>query len=117
MLFPMFFGCVHALLCDNLLLQSLCLAVLELLYLLLRVVGFSQRLAQKKMKVTLAFVGSALRILFIFSFYVYDSNPLNIFNAIHKELVLIYLANWGVEVCFDLIEFLYEAVSNILKSG
>ena len=72
MLFPLVFGCIHALLINKLLIQTISLAFLELCYLVVKIISFSQNLALKKMKVSLAFVGSGLRIIFIITFYVYN---------------------------------------------
>jgi hypothetical protein len=73
MIFPMIFGCLHALLISDLLTQTILLTSFEIAYLLLRIISFYKKKASKKMKISLAFMSSALRIIFINTFYLYNS--------------------------------------------
>ena len=70
--FPLVFGCVHALLIDSLFTQTLVLAGIELCYFLAKAYTLRSVTPKYKFKTVLLLVTSLLRMIFIFTFYLFE---------------------------------------------
>ena len=70
-IFPLVFGCVHALFIDNLALQTILLAGIELCYFLVKLCTLRSVTPRYKFKTSMFLVTSLLRLIFIFTFYLY----------------------------------------------
>ena len=113
-IFPLLFGSVHALLIDNLTLQTIVLAVVELSYLCVKVFNIQSSTPQYKFKVGMFAITSILRLGFIVTFYQYETqgNPV-IINVIHHDLIWLYLICWMAELVHDSIAFVSEAIEAV----
>ena len=113
-IYPLVFGCTHALFIDNLALQTIVLAMVELSYFLSKVYALRSVTPTYKFKVCMLLTTSFLRLIFITTFYIYEEqgNPV-IINLLHYDLVWVYLICWLVELFHDVVVFVsevYEAV-------
>ena len=93
--YPLLFGCAHALLIDNLLIQTIVLGAIELSYFLSKVYAMRSVTPTYKFKVLMLLITSFLRLIFITTFYLYEEqgNPV-IINLLHYDLVWLYLVCW-----------------------
>jgi hypothetical protein len=100
--FPLLFGCLHALLIDNLGLQSIALSLLEICYFYARLFALRSKATKNRFKVVMLAFSSLLRIVLILTLYLYESegNP-TIMNLVHYDLVWTYLICWGAESIYD----------------
>ena len=69
--FPLLFGCAHALLIDHLLLQSIVLGVIEVSYFCSRVYALRSMVVKYRFKVVMLSISSLLRMVFISTFYLF----------------------------------------------
>ena len=69
--FPLLFGAVHALLLENLFVQSIVLFSLESLYFLTKIFTLSSSTPRYKFKVTMLALTSLIRLAFIYTLYMY----------------------------------------------
>ena len=76
-LFPLVFGCIHAVLINDLALQTIVLLVVEILYFCVKGVALGSKTTKYKFKVFLLSLTSLLRMVFIVTFYLYETegNP------------------------------------------
>ena len=96
-IFPFVFGAVHALLLDNLYLQTIVLLIVEGLYLVVKLFTLRSLVTLFRFKAIMCAVTSLLRLCFIVSFYYYESSghP-TLVNSIHHDLVWMYVISWLV---------------------
>ena len=70
--FPLIFGAVHALFMDSLLIQTVLLLVVEAGYLTANMLALRSIVYKIRMKVVLLSLTSVLRMIFIWTFYLYE---------------------------------------------
>lgn len=100
----MLLGAVHALFLSNLLLQTTLLALLEVCFLGMKVVYLKASPVQFKFKLTILSLTSMLRLIFIFTFYLYHTEDAPaIINCIHHDVVRFYLSCWAIETLYDIM--------------
>ena len=106
-IFPLLFGCIHALLIDYLLIQTIALGVVELCYFVAKSFALRSVTPLYKFKTAMLLTASLLRMFFIVTFYLYEQqgNPM-IINLVHHDLVWMYLICWLVEFLHDSIVFI-----------
>lgn len=105
--YPLIFGCVHALFLDYLGTQTIILGVVEFCYFMARIYALRSVTSRYKFKVCMFLISSLLRMCFIVTFYLYESAQYpEIINNMHYELVWIYIICWAVELFHDILLFL-----------
>lgn len=103
-IFPLLFGCVHALLLENLHLQTVALGVVEVGYFYVKLVNQRALGVKFKLKVTLLSVTSLLRMSFIATLYLFEvTNHPELINLIHRDLVYLYLGCWLFETAYEVV--------------
>lgn len=108
-IFPLVFGALHAILIDNLLVQTIVLFLVECGYLGLKVAALKSKTSRYKFKVVLCAISSMLRLCFIVTFFVYEKAGLPfIINMIHYDIVCFYIVCWLVELIHDSFTFLLD---------
>lgn len=112
--FPLLFGCLHALLIDNLGVQTIMLGMTEVAYFMVKLLNLRALGVKFKLKVVLLSVTSLLRMGFILTFYLFEtlSGPA-VINTLHGGFIWLYLGCWAVEVVYDMINFLVEAIQHV----
>jgi hypothetical protein len=114
--FPLVFGCFHAVLIDDLAVQTLVLFLVELGYLAVKVFALRSRTPRSKFKGGLFFVTSLLRLTFIVTFFLFERYDYPVvINEVHLHLVWLYLGCWVVEFLRDSIGSLLEVVETLKK--
>jgi hypothetical protein len=118
--FPLLFGACHALFLDNLFVQTIVLFAVELCYLILKIVVLRSRVPRHKFKVSMCALSSMLRLIFIVTFYIYQTtNQPAFMNAVHFEVVSLYVLFWLIEFFHDFVLFLSDikqAIFGLCKS-
>jgi hypothetical protein len=108
--FPLLFGAAHALLLDNLLVQTAVLASVETAYFGLKLVNLRSSVARHRFKVVMLAVTSLLRMAFILTFYLFETQGQPaVINLVHYQLVWLYLICWVTETVFECGVFAKEA--------
>ena len=110
-IFPLAFGCVHALLLQHLFIQTIVLFVIESCYLASKMWVMRTVIPLYKFKVVMCALSSLVRLCFIVTFYLYEmQNYPGLINLVHKDLVILYIIFWLVEFLHDCIVFLWDIV-------
>ena len=115
--FPLLFGCVHALFLENLFVQTITIGAVEATYFCVKLVTLGSGTAKYHFKVVMLSLTSLLRLVLIATFYLYESNgnP-HIINLIHHDIVWLYIICWGVETIYDISRFIEDVVLITRKS-
>ena len=71
--FPLIFGAIHAMLIDNLLIQTITLGFVEICYFLSKMMVLRLNLSNCSFKVAMLAVTSLLRMVLILTLYVYEA--------------------------------------------
>jgi hypothetical protein len=83
------------------------LAFFEVIYLWLGIISLRVSKVENKIKIVLSFTASAMRLIFIVTFYLFEIEIYSIINTIHKDLIIIYIANWFLETIWNLFFTLF----------
>ena len=94
-IFPLLFGCVHAILMDNILIQTITLVGIEFSYFMIKLLTLRSQITKVKFKVILFSLTSLLRLTLIITLYLYDKHPF-IINLIHHDIAWLYIISWVV---------------------
>ena len=96
-IFPLLFGGVHALLIDNILIQTITLGGIEFSYFIIKLLTLRSEATKFRFKVILYSFTSLLRLTLIITFYLYQNgeHPF-IINLIHHDIVWLYIISWLV---------------------
>ena len=115
-IFPLLFGCVHALFLSNLFTQTIVLFCVEALYLAARVYALLSIVPIYKFKVAMCLITSLIRLCFIGTFYLYKlyEHPA-VMNLVHHDLVMMYLICWLVEFLHDIVMFIWDTREAVLS--
>ena len=115
-IFPLLFGCVHALFLSNLFTQTIVLFCVEALYLTARVYALLSIVPIYKFKVAMCLITSLIRLCFIGTFYLYKLYEYPaVMNLVHHDLVMMYLICWLVEFLHDIVMFIWDIREAILS--
>ena len=107
--FPLLFGCIHAILIDNLFVQTVVLFIIEIAYFGTKIGALRSKTTRYKFKAVVCAVVSMLRLIFIATFYIYEEkNHPAIMNLVHHDVVGLYLISWIVEFIHDIFVFCFE---------
>ena len=110
----MVFGSVHALLIDDLTLQTIVLGIVEIGYFSAKVYAIRSLVTKYRFKVAMLSVASLLRMVLIVTLYLYEKegHPF-VINLVHHDLVWTYLICWAVESVYDIGIFFFDVVKAI----
>ena len=112
--FPLVFGCVHALFLDNLPLQTGILFAVEALYFTAKCFSLRSKTPDSKFKIVFLTVTSLCRIAFIISFYLYEStHQPQVIDTVHYQLVWVYLLSWLAEFIHDCLVACWEVCTAV----
>ena len=115
-IFPLLFGAVHALFIDDLFAQTVILGVIEACYFGTKMVLLRSDVAKSRFKVAMFSVSSLLRLVLIFTLYLYEKQGLPlVINLIHHDIVWLYIICWAVESFHDFINFLVDIIKSIFQ--
>ena len=96
-IFPCLFGAVHAMLYEHFICQTIIIGVIEIGYALTKIYCFKLTIIENKFKVSILFLTSALRFVFIVTLFLFEStNQSEVINTIHINWVWLYIACWGI---------------------
>ena len=110
----MVFGSVHALLIDDLTLQTVVLGIIEVGYFSAKAYAIRSLVTKYRFKVVMLSVASLLRMVLIVTLYLYEKegHPF-VINLVHHDLVWTYLICWAVESVYDIVVFLGDIIEAI----
>ena len=102
-IFPLLFGCFHALLIDRKLTQTIVLGGIEFSYFIIKMFTLNSRASKSRLKIILFSLSSLLRLVLIFTLYLYeyDKSPF-IINLVHHDIIWLYIIFWLVETIYDM---------------